>query len=119
MPQYTDFLGNPIKDGDTIIYARTRSSASVLAVATVERVIPLVPHPLNSTSTFHRDMLAREDHVLTKKPEDVTRHSLYNRQDAAKQYVALVRAKRRDGEDGRLTQITDVDKIVVVNSLGA
>lgn len=77
---FTDHIGNPINDGDTVVYPDQRG---VFNIGTVHRVVPLVPHhSASNNKTFMREDQAGKAHPTSFTSKDY--------EDPAKRYVVQV-----------------------------
>lgn len=120
----TDFLGNPINVGDTVLYPTTLSSSIYMNVGRVEVIDELV-------STQHDGIYVRHSERFKAHPVvfELSRHQVVDPytgqveyvEDLTKAYTLKVKKLSQDGRevssDARSVNITAVERVVVITSL--
>lgn len=84
---YTDFLEQPICEGDEIVYAQSAyGGGAQLKRARILKIVPLIPHRDHPTRGT-REVFMREDQANIARPTDFV-NDLYA--DPAKRYVIQI-----------------------------
>lgn len=135
---YTDFIGNPIAVGDTIVYPTCSGSSSAeMNMAVVEEILDLTPHRPQDLSKFsaylqsdlrkaHPPQRTIATRFIADDPQPAGqsrwfRAGKYERDDS-KAYALRVR-KTRDGykkswsPQDRLVMLKNVERVVVVTGM--
>lgn len=93
---YTDFLDQPITEGDEIIYAQSAAGGGAQLIrATILRIVALIPHR-DTPTRYRMDAYMREDQGGQQYPTVFT-NSLY--EDPAKRYVIQIFKPERWNKD--------------------
>lgn len=124
---YTDYLGTPVKVGDTIVYpVASGSSSATLTIAVIEAIDDIVLNnpsdPTDRSGYLHKERHDRRPTtriVAGKRVADGTKWGKYVRDDS-KAY--MLKARRiADGsrlvDSHRSVTLKNVDRIVVVTPM--
>lgn len=129
MPEFTDYLGQPLAVGDIVVYPVSRGSSCDLAMGRIEvmdEIIPDNPHdPLCWTGILYKDRLRLD---APKRGIPVRYEAAHGRslghyvRDDSKAYIASVRPLRQDARNvyvvhDRAVRILKVDRFVKVTSI--
>jgi hypothetical protein len=122
---FTDYLGNPIKPGDIIVYPTAVGSSSAdMNMARVEVVDPLVLSPTGHGYCYQS--MVNKQHATRQLPKKEVRAEDGTRVwvDSPEKAYGLKIKKLKHGrltyeESDRLFNLRNVDRVVVVTSLVA
>lgn len=130
MPQYTDYLDNPISVGDIVVYPRQRgSSAADLNTAVVVAIDDIIPNnpsdPKDCSGQLHKDRRQKSPPyrtIISRLLQNGAHANDYERDDS-KAYMLSVKRIRDGSRSGtvynpeRITTLKNVDRVIVVTSL--
>lgn len=116
---YTDYLGNPVHVGDTIVYpVQQGSSAANLTtgeIVAIDEIVPDEPwNPHCTTGQLHRDRNQQYPptrSIAARWDRDACK--LYRLDDKA----YMLKVRRHDSDGNKQVTLKNVDRVVVVSSL--
>jgi hypothetical protein len=113
---YTDYLGNSVAVGDTIVYPKCSGSSSAdLNMAVIAEILPIIPRDPS-------DPACRSGYLWSDRKLRYPPYRAILRGDLSKAYILKVK-RTRDGSGNykiwtdRLVTLSNVDRIVVVTSV--
>lgn len=125
---FTDYLGNPINAGDTVVYpTASGSSSATMNLAVVDSIDPIIESP-DGRGHIHESQLSKPDPTTVSYPtrrwhEDgewkserlphlAYRIAVKKLRDGTRTWGAL-----KDENPERRFYVTNIDRVVVVTSL--